>query len=131
MLLTEPDRELLAAARAAIAANYDAVRQSHTVGAAVRGQSGKIYVGVNVYSLHGACAEQVAIGTGITQGERLFTEIVAVRGPQGEQILPPCGNCRQMLCDYMPNCQVLLPDGNGGVQKQPAAALLPFAYAVE
>ena len=28
----------------------------------IRGKNGKIYVGVNLYSLHGACAEQVAIG---------------------------------------------------------------------
>lgn len=48
--------------------HYDEVEQNHTVGAAVRCKSGNVYAGVNVYSLHGACAEQVAIGTAITQG---------------------------------------------------------------
>lgn len=60
--------------------NYDFVNYNHTVGAALRCKNGKIFVGVNVYSLHGACAEQVDIGNAITNGEREFVAIVAVRG---------------------------------------------------
>ena len=89
--LTDLDWELVAAARDAIRANYDALHNNHTVGAAVRCKSGNIYVGVNVYSIHGACAEQVAIGTAITQGERAFETIVAVRGKDGEEVIPPGG----------------------------------------
>ena len=128
--IQQQDRELIAAARAAIRPNYDGVHFNFTVGAAVRCGSGKIYTGVNVYSLHGACAEQVALGTAITAGEREFTAIVAVRGADGEEILPPCGNCRQILSDYAPDCGVILQIG-GSVQKRPARELLPFAYAVE
>lgn len=51
------DRELIEAARAAIRKNYDG--EDHTVGAAVRCSSGKIYAGINVYSVHGACAAPV------------------------------------------------------------------------
>ena len=79
-LLTDRDYELIEKAQKAIRSNYDAVDFNHTVGAAIRCKNGKIYVGVNVYSLHGACAEQVAIGTAITQGEREFDTIVAVGG---------------------------------------------------
>ena len=128
--IQQPDRELIAAARDAIRPNYDGVHFNFTVGAAVRCGSGKIYTGVNVYSLHGACAEQVALGAAITAGEREFTAIVAVRGADGEEILPPCGNCRQILSDYAPDCGVILQAG-GAVQKIPARELLPFAYAVE
>ena len=46
--LTDLDWELVAAARDAIRANYDALHNNHTVGAAVRCKSGNIYVGVNV-----------------------------------------------------------------------------------
>ena len=128
--LTEQDRALIAAARAAIARNYDGIHFNFTVGAAVRCAGGRVCTGVNVYSLHGACAEQVALGAAITQGERTFQTIVAVRGPEGEEIIPPCGNCRQILCDYAPDCQVILaPDGAPG--KVPARELLPWAYRAQ
>ena len=55
---------------------------------------------------------------------------VAVRGEQGEEILPPCGNCRQILCDYAPDCQVIL-SVDGVPKKIPAKELLPFAYCFE
>ena len=81
--LNEKDLELIGAARRAITANYDGERYMHTVGAAVRAAGGKIYVGIDVYSIHGACAELVALGAAMTAGEREFTHIVAVRGPEG------------------------------------------------
>jgi len=70
--LEERDRALIEAAGAAIRRNYDGENFHHTVGAAVRCGSGAVYTGVNVYSIHGACAEQVAIGSAITNGERGF-----------------------------------------------------------
>ena len=125
--LTEKDYELIAKAQKAIHFNYDEKNFNHTVGAAVLCKNGKIYVGVNVYSLHGACAEQVAIGTAITHGERDFETIVAVRGKDGEEIIPPCGNCRQILHDYMPECEVIL-SVDGENKKIKAKELLPFSY---
>lgn len=128
--LTEKDYELIEAAQKAIHSNYDGEKYNHTVGSAIRCGSGNIYVGVNVYSLHGACAEQVAIGAAITHGERCFETIVAVRGENGEEIISPCGNCRQILHDYMPECEVILPI-NGDGKKVKAEELLPFSYRVE
>ncbi len=80
--------------------------------------------------MHGACAEQVAIGTAITNGEREFDSIVAVRGRTGEEIIPPCGNCRQILHDYMPDCNVIV-SVCGELKKIKAKELLPFSYSVE
>lgn len=128
--LIQKDYEVIEAARRAIQENYDKENYNHTVGAAVLCKSGKIYTGVNVYSLHGACAEQVAIGAAITNGERQFEVIVAVRGENGEEIIPPCGNCRQILHDYMPECEVILI-ANSEKIKVKAEALLPFSYSVE
>ena len=129
--ITDTDKELIEMARQAIIPNYDGVSYNHTVGAAVRCKNGRIYTGVNVYSLHGACAEQVAIGAAITAGEREFEAIVAVEGERGDRILPPCGNCRQMLSDYMPDCMVIVPTDGGEIRKVPAKELLPFAYVVQ
>ena len=129
-LLKERDYELIAEAKKAIHLNYDQEHHNHTVGAAVRCKSGKVYVGVNLYSLHGACAEQVAIGTAITNGEREFDAIVAVRGKEGEEIISPCGNCRQILHDYMPDCDVIV-SVSGELKRIKAKELLPFSYSVE
>lgn len=127
---TDRDEGLIAEARKAIQRNYDEENFNHTVGAAIRCKNGKIYTGVNVYSLHGACAEQVAIGAAVTNGERAFETIVAVRGKEGEEIIPPCGNCRQILHDYMPECEVILLI-EGEKKKITARELLPYSYNVE
>ena len=129
-LLLNLDYDLIAEAQRVIRLNYDQEHYNHTVGAAIRCKNGKIYVGVNLYSLHGACAEQVAIGTAITNGERNFDVIVAVRGQEGEEIIPPCGNCRQILHDYMPDCKIIV-SVCGGLKKTKAKELLPFSYSVE
>lgn len=126
-ILNNTDLELIEAAQKAIIKNYDFVNYNHTVEAAVRCKNGKIFVGVNGYSLHGACAEQVAIGNAITNGEREFMAIVAVRGANGDEILPPFGNCRQILSDYAPNCEVILSNK----KKVLAEKMLPFAYKLE
>ena len=128
--LTDSDYEVIEAAQKAIQRNYDAIHDNHTVGAAVRCKSGKIYAGVNVYSIHGACAEQIAIGTAITQGEREFETVVAVMGKDGAQIIPPCGNCRQIMFEYMPDCDVIL-SVDGQNRKVKAKELLPFPYYSE
>jgi len=127
--LTKKDYELIQAAREIISKNYDGKDFLHTVGAALRTKSGKIYVGVNVYSLHGTCAEQIALGTAITNGEREFEAVVAVRGLKGEEIIPPCGNCSQILKDYIPDCEVILSEHNEGM-KVKASELLPYSYSV-
>ena len=72
----------------------------------------------------------MAIGSAITNGERVLEAIVAARGKDGSELLPPCGNCRQLLADYAPECEVILPV-NGVAQKVPAKDLLPFAYHAE
>ena len=128
--LTDSDYEVIEAAQKAIQRNYDSIHDNHTVGAAVRCKSGKIYAGVNVYSIHGACAEQIAIGTAITQGEREFETVVAVMGKDGAQIIPPCGNCRQIMFEYMPDCDVIL-SVEGQNRKIKAKELLPFPYYSE
>lgn len=127
--LSEKDLDLIKKASETIKKNYDKIKYRHTVGVAVRCKDGNIYTGVNVYSVHGACAEMIAIGSAITDGERDFECIVAVRGENGEEILPPCGNCRQFISDYMPECKVIISVKNE-LKKIAAKELLPFAYSV-
>ena len=125
--LTSDDHELIAAARAAIAHNYNEESYNHTVGAALRCRDGKIYTGVNCYALHGPCAETIAVGKAITDGQRAFDCIVAVSFNRGGSVLSPCGNCRQMLFDYMQDCEVIV-ETEAGLRKVSVRELLPYAY---
>lgn len=110
MLSTE-DKELIDYAREVIDKNYDAINWWHTVSAAVRTKNGNIYVGVNCDSVsHGSCAEVIAIGAAISAGEREFDTIVAILGGEGNKILPPCGNCRQMMYCYDKNMNVIVDE---------------------
>ncbi len=120
------DFDLIRAAEAVIEQNFDDKTYNHTVGAAIRAGSGKIYVGVNVDGIHGSCAEFIAIGTAISAGERIFSAVVAVYGKETpHKVLPPCGNCRQMLFDYTPECLVIL-NVAGEYKEVKVSDLLPY-----
>jgi len=111
MELTNKDHELVQAASYIINKNYDNKNWWHTVGAAVRTKNGKIYLGVNCDCVsHGSCAEYIAIGAAITAGEREFDTVVAVLGGENGKILPPCGNCRQIMYCYDKNINVIIND---------------------
>ena len=118
---------LIAAAVEVLRKNYHPLR--HSVGAAVLCASGQIYTGVNVASSgYGVCAEPVALGAALTNGERDFIAVVAVcrRGDE-YPVLSPCGNCRQMLLDYAPEADVVYMSA-GGPATSRVKNLLPGAY---
>lgn len=121
------DEQLVAAARNVLERNYRPGR--HTVGAAVLAGSGAVYSGVNVEACgYGPCAEPIAIGAAFSNGEREIRAIVAVcRRDDGYHVLPPCGNCRQLLIDYSPDARVLL-EVDGKLMAAPVHELLPEAY---
>ncbi|PWM46491.1 MAG: cytidine deaminase [Clostridiales bacterium] len=125
--LTDSDHILISLASEIIKNNYDDKTYRHTVGAAVRCKNGRIYKGVNCDGIHGSCAEYIAIGSAITAGEREFDTVVAVFGC-GKTVIPPCGNCRQMLLDYAPDCNVILNNEEGELVKVSVKDLLPLAY---
>ncbi|MDR0905193.1 MAG: cytidine deaminase [Oscillospiraceae bacterium] len=126
--VTAADRELIALALEVLAMNFDDGVYNHTVGSAIRCKNGKIYLGVNCDGIHGSCAEFISIGAAITAGERDFDTIVATHDHAKNGLLPPCGNCRQMLYEYAPDIRVLLNDENGEIVKVGIADLLPLAY---
>jgi cytidine deaminase len=134
--LRKADRELVAAATAAIERRYRDDWQE--VGAALRTRSGKIFIGVNLYAYLGrmaVCAEAVALGRAVVDlGDAGIDTIVAVRHPPpGEKdqtiaVVSPCGACRELIFDYDPKARVIVPNG-----KSPAAVpigeLLPNKYS--
>lgn len=124
--LNSLDYELIEKAKEIIKKKYDGVNFNHTVGSALRCKDGSIYLWINVYSVHGACAERIALGKALTEGKREFDTIVAVNG-ENDEIMSPCGNCRQIFSDYIPDCYVII-NTNNGLKKVKAIELIPYAY---
>jgi cytidine deaminase len=133
--LSDPDRRLRREDRALVRAAVDLLRRRydrkrHTVAAAVRTRSGRVFRGVNLEGIHTPCAEPVAIGAAVTAGEPYLELMVAVcRRGRAYPVLAPCGTCRQLLYDYAPRAHVLVDDGKGGVRRLRADEALPAAFS--
>ncbi len=125
--LLDADRDLIRQAMDVIRRNYDAVRYDHTVGCGIRCADGQVFLGVNCDGIHGSCAEYVTMGMAVSAGARAFDTIVAVHEGHPNGIIPPCGNCRQMLYEYCPDILVIVNDEDGRPVKVRARDLLPFA----
>ena len=84
-----------------------------SVAAAIMTDKGNIYRGVciDVPRSMGFCAEHAAIAAMVTAGENRIEKLVAVY--QDGTIIPPCGRCREFVCQLHPEnylCQVQLAD---------------------
>ncbi len=122
--LTAADAELVRRATELVAARGDGV--SHTVAAAARAADGRIVTGMNVaHFTGGPCAEQVVMGTAAATGIRELTTIVAANDLD-RGILAPCGRCRQVLVDYFPDIEVIVPTGGGSMIVTHISDLLPW-----
>jgi cytidine deaminase len=132
--LSSEDEDLIAEAQSAIERLY---RPGwHHIGAAVRLRSGRIVTAVHLEANVGrvaVCAEAIALGRAIAEGDREFDTIVAVRHPhageadQSIRVVAPCGMCRELIGDYGPTTQVIYADG-GTIYKAPVSDLLPAKY---
>lgn len=126
--LNEQDKKLIDLGLEVLKSNFDDGVYRHTVGCALRCSNGQIYKGVNCDAIHGSCAEYIVMGMAISAGERDFDTIVAVHDRHLNGIIPPCGNCRQMLFEYCPDIMVIVNDEEGRLIKVKARDLLPFAW---
>jgi cytidine deaminase len=127
------DAELIEAATAAIVRTYRP--GLHFVGAAVRTAGGAIHVGVNLQAYVtriSICAEPIAVGQAVLAGEPEIARAVAVFHPgDGTPVVcSPCGMCRELLGDYGPNVEVIVP-GPDGPTTTGIAELLPNKYVRE
>jgi len=132
--LTDDDLALLDAARAVMRRHYKPFW--HMVGAALRGRDGRIWTGVHLGATVGrlsVCAEAVALGRAVLEGDGSIASVVAVRHPKPDEddrsvaVVSPCGACREMVVDYDPDAWVIVP-GPAGPVRLPARALLPLPY---
>jgi len=132
--LTADDQALIDQARALIEQRY--LENRHHIASAVRGASGRIYTGLHLDTYVGrasVCAEAVALGQAMANGEQGITAIVSVRHPRPREqhqdckVVSPCGICREMLTDFAPGASVILLRDDAPV-RVPVEDLLPAKY---
>ncbi len=102
--LKEIQKKLVNEAEKAIENAYDPYTQFY-VGAAVLTKNGKIYTGVNINTCAytSLCAERIAIGNAISNGEYLFEKIAIIAKCdffEVKSLSGPCGICRQMIWEF-------------------------------
>lgn len=103
--------ELIGLAREVRARAY-APYSNFAVGAALLGASGRVYTGCNVENVsYGLtiCAERVAVGKAVSEGEREFIAVAVVT----QNGASPCGACRQVLSEFGPDMQVVIARAEG------------------
>lgn len=130
--LTEGQRDLVAAARAVAARAYVPYSR-FSVGAAVLGGIGRVYVGCNVENSSypvGLCAERNAVGTAVAEGETQVLAIAVASADDSVTTLTPCGMCRQFLSEFGPELVVIFPV-DGVWRATPISELLPSAFSLE
>ena len=132
--LSQTHLDLIAAARQLIEARY--VENRHHIAACLITASGKVYRGLHLDTYVGrasVCAEAIAIGQAMAAGEKSILAIVSVRHPRPSethrepQVVAPCGICRELLCDFAPEAEVILPTPDGP-RRVSVATLLPMKY---
>ena len=125
--LNQNDLNLVEAAIKVLKVNFHPIK--HQISCALMAESGQIYTGVNVRSsTYGPCAEAIAIGKAIANGDNSFAAIVAIKKiEENYPVFSPCGSCRQLIFDYAPNATVIF-SLDGQAVKAKAKDLLPGPY---
>ncbi|HEU4741548.1 MAG TPA: cytidine deaminase [Meiothermus sp.] len=103
----------------------------YQVAAIVKGESGRLFEGVNVenasYGL-ARCAEQGAVSRMVAEGDRKILEVWVMTRDAGT----PCGGCRQILAEFAePDTLVHCLTSDGQKTTYTMGELLPHAFRLE
>ncbi|KJZ15852.1 cytidine deaminase [Marinomonas sp. S3726] len=103
------------------------------VGAVIETLNGKVYSGCNVENAaypEGTCAEAGAISAMVLDGEQKIDNIYVLGN--GEQLVTPCGGCRQKIREFSTSDTQIHICGPEGVRKTLSMEeLLPFSFGPE
>ena len=131
MALSELTRiELIESALQATERAY-APYSNFKVGAALLSEDGKIFKGCNIEnSTYGAtiCAERTALAKAVSEGSTKFRAIAVVSTTNGSELTYPCGICRQVLFEFMPEAEVIVSDPDFNYKVYTVSELLPFGF---
>ncbi|PEQ91717.1 cytidine deaminase [Bacillus sp. AFS006103] len=133
-MITKEDEELVEIAKELIKQHYHYGK--HHVACAVRMKNNLIFKGIHLKANVGRatiCAESVALGQALTNGEKEFDTIVAVKHPSPNSesseimVVSPCGVCRELISDYCSDMKVIIP-GENQIAKRHIHELLPSKF---
>ncbi|MDO8882052.1 MAG: cytidine deaminase [Pseudotabrizicola sp.] len=100
------------------------------VGAALRTETGTVYVGCNVENVaypEGTCAEAGAIAAMIAGGDTRIAEVCVIA--DSPDPVPPCGGCRQKIAEFAaPGVKVTLCTTDGKERSLTVGDLLPGVF---
>nr|WP_312059157.1 cytidine deaminase [Anaerotignum sp.] len=125
------NRELVLLAKEAMEKAY-APYSKFKVGAALLAKNGEVFLGCNVENAsYGAtiCAERTAITKAISEGVKEF-EKIAIVASSGDYAAP-CGICRQVLYEFLPDGEVILDSDHEGMKVMSLKELLPMGFRGE
>ena len=128
-------KKLIAMAIEAMGRSYSPY-SGFCVGAALLTKSGKIYQGCNIENAAYTptnCAERTAFFKAVSEGERSFTAIAVVGGPEGASEFDwcaPCGVCRQVMKEFCQDdrFQIILARSVKEYKVYTLAELLPMGF---
>lgn len=125
------NKELVVLAKKAMEQAY-APYSKFKVGAALLAKDGRVFLGCNVENASfGAtiCAERTAVTKAISEGVKEF-EKIAIVASSGDYAAP-CGICRQVLYEFMPEGEVVLDSLTEGLKVMKLKELLPMGFRGE
>lgn len=124
------DKELINHAKKAMENAY-APYSHFKVGAALLDKNGTVFLGCNIENAsYGAtcCAERIAVFKAISEGVTTFEKIAIVS--DSKKLTPPCGICRQVLLEFMPEGAVILENEKGEIKTYTVKELLPVGFTL-
>lgn len=104
------------------------------VGAALLGEDGVTYLGVNVENAaYGStiCAERAALLAAVTAGCSRFVRLAVATDVPGAHLSPPCGACCQMLAEFNPALPITLANLNSDYQETTLDKLYTRPFSAE
>ncbi|WP_046862221.1 cytidine deaminase [Microvirga massiliensis] len=100
------------------------------VGAAIATESGRIFAGCNVENAAypvGTCAEAGAVAAMVAAGESRIAAMLVFG--EGDQLVTPCGACRQRIREFAEPQTPLHVAGPDGIRADfTLESLLPFSF---